>query len=465
MNSERPAAGRNDPCPCGSGRKYKRCCQQSLTITPQAYTRAERTDAFSKLLRFARRPEFADDRALAEQEFWSDCREQMAPQLANEIGADQQLLGAFLTWLGFDFALIEGPDLTLAHRFLRTRAADLSTGERLWIERMSDSTLRLFEIADVRLDQGLSLTDLASGERLDVTERSATHQLSRWDVLAVRVIEGPGGTLELEGYPYQFPRQAAASVRAEIVRNRKAASRRGGPWSDLAFAKSLGAELHHRWLDLVANPPIPRVVTSEGDEMVFTTVVFEVTDEARVDAALAHHPDLDSDGDGIAWVERTEGMPRILGSVTRKPGRLVLNTQSSERAVRGRALLEAELGTAVRYRLTTSQGLEQALAEAEDRGPTRRREAEIPAEVEQQIVGEFLERHYRGWVDEPIPALGGRTPRHAARLKTIRPRVIELLKDLENGMTRERAAGRPAIDLHWLWAELELSDDTGDSVQ
>jgi uncharacterized protein YecA (UPF0149 family) len=22
----RPAAGRNDPCPCGSGRKYKRCC-------------------------------------------------------------------------------------------------------------------------------------------------------------------------------------------------------------------------------------------------------------------------------------------------------------------------------------------------------------------------------------------------------------------------------------------------------
>jgi uncharacterized protein YecA (UPF0149 family) len=21
-----PQAGRNDPCPCGSGRKYKRCC-------------------------------------------------------------------------------------------------------------------------------------------------------------------------------------------------------------------------------------------------------------------------------------------------------------------------------------------------------------------------------------------------------------------------------------------------------
>jgi uncharacterized protein YecA (UPF0149 family) len=23
---EQPKAGRNDPCPCGSGKKYKKCC-------------------------------------------------------------------------------------------------------------------------------------------------------------------------------------------------------------------------------------------------------------------------------------------------------------------------------------------------------------------------------------------------------------------------------------------------------
>jgi hypothetical protein len=26
--SQQPIAGRNDPCPCGSGKKYKRCCLQ-----------------------------------------------------------------------------------------------------------------------------------------------------------------------------------------------------------------------------------------------------------------------------------------------------------------------------------------------------------------------------------------------------------------------------------------------------
>jgi uncharacterized protein YecA (UPF0149 family) len=25
-NSSRPRVGRNEPCPCGSGKKYKRCC-------------------------------------------------------------------------------------------------------------------------------------------------------------------------------------------------------------------------------------------------------------------------------------------------------------------------------------------------------------------------------------------------------------------------------------------------------
>ncbi|HAS11017.1 MAG TPA: hypothetical protein DCS55_10960 [Acidimicrobiaceae bacterium] len=30
----RPAAGRNDPCPCGSGKKFKRCCANPLRHRP-----------------------------------------------------------------------------------------------------------------------------------------------------------------------------------------------------------------------------------------------------------------------------------------------------------------------------------------------------------------------------------------------------------------------------------------------
>lgn len=48
--------GRNDPCPCGSGKKYKRCClikpcsQQTQVVPPFARARLEEQTAFALLL-------------------------------------------------------------------------------------------------------------------------------------------------------------------------------------------------------------------------------------------------------------------------------------------------------------------------------------------------------------------------------------------------------------------------------
>jgi hypothetical protein len=80
----------------------------------------------------------------------------------------------------------------------------------------------------------------------------------------------------------------------------------------------------------------------------------------------------------------------------------------------------------------------------------------VPPEVEAQVVGEFYEQHYRRWLDEPVPALGNRSPREAARLKTGRPKVVALLQEFENMAARQRLEGRPAYDFGWMWGELGL---------
>lgn len=46
----------------------------------------------------------------------------------------------------------------------------------------------------------------------------------------------------------------------------------------------------------------------------------------------------------------------------------------------------------------------------------------IPIETQHKILGEFYEEHYR----KRLPALGDRTPRHVASLKTMRPKLIAL---------------------------------------
>ena len=79
-----------------------------------------------------------------------------------------------------------------------------------------------------------------------------------------------------------------------------------------------------------------------------------------------------------------------------------------------------------------------------------------PTEVEARLAAENYERHYRNWLDTPVPVLGGRTPRHAARLKTMRPRIVALLKDFESRAERQRREGRPAYDFGWMWDALGL---------
>jgi hypothetical protein len=116
-------------------------------------------------------------------------------------------------------------------------------------------------------------------------------------------------------------------------------------------------------------------------------------------------------------------------------------------------MIEALAGAAVRYRATSYEDVGQAMK----RPPASAAEAsQVPPEIEAAVIAEFYEQHYRRWLDEPIPALGGRTPRQAASLESARPQLVALLKSMENRADRERRAGRPAYDFSRMWGELGL---------
>lgn len=68
-----------------------------------------------------------------------------------------------------------------------------------------------------------------------------------------------------------------------------------------------------------------------------------------------------------------------------------------------------------------------------------------------------LARRYRTWPDEPLPALGGRTPRQAVRDAAGRRAVVELLRTFE---ASERTQPEPMRnDFGWVWDELGLAGD------
>jgi hypothetical protein len=217
------------------------------------------------------------------------------------------------------------------------------------------------------------------------------------------------------------------------LRNLHRRVRRRLPMEDVEFFKRFGSTFFLWWLEHVALRARPEMRTAEGDELVLSRAVFDVRDRPRVERALAAHPDIDRQDDGSY---------------------AVLEAISKPRADRGRALLEQLVGDAVQHRGTSLEGVERAL----DRRPAAPacRVDEIPREVAAQVVGAYYDRHYRDWLDTPLPALDGDTPRSAAASKTGRPRLVTLLKDMESLSSRERLAGRPAYDFGWMSAELGL---------
>ena len=133
----------------------------------------------------------------------------------------------------------------------------------------------------------------------------------------------------------------------------------------------------------------------------------------------------------------------------------MFETISKKRAEKARDELPGVFGGAVKFRAISYEDVEQAIKRAPK--TAKNKEPEIPIEEQRRVLGEYYEQHYRKWLDEPVPALGNRTPRHAAKLKTVRPKLIALLKDFESHSERQRRSGEVAYDFTWIWAELGLT--------
>ena len=69
MSSTGGKIGRNEPCPCGSGKKYKRCCLAKGALNP-VYSQAERISVRAKLDRFSGADANIETKEAAAYTYW-----------------------------------------------------------------------------------------------------------------------------------------------------------------------------------------------------------------------------------------------------------------------------------------------------------------------------------------------------------------------------------------------------------
>jgi hypothetical protein len=150
-----------------------------------------------------------------------------------------------------------------------------------------------------------------------------------------------------------------------------------------------------------------------------------------VDLPDAHRDEGEDDGEVTVSFVR-EGNAKgvlpttLIGRAILEGGLLRLETNSMQRADRLRRLVAERLGVLVSFRIREHADPVAHLAEGAERGARRGSPEPMPPEV-LEVMKRMQAEHYRRWLDEEIPALGGLTPREAAKRKGAPRKSLELL--------------------------------------
>ncbi len=165
---DRSDLGRNDPCWCGSGRRYKACHRGRERLDLQARATWLYHKAWMHLVDGPGRTLLLD---VAQS--WTGDRDQR--RLVQAFGEDTVI----------DLTLFEGGVFA---DFLAARGVLLPDDERLLAEQWLLVARSVHEVESVRRDRGFTARDIRTGDRHEVSERLATRQLTVGDLLLVRLV-------------------------------------------------------------------------------------------------------------------------------------------------------------------------------------------------------------------------------------------------------------------------------------
>jgi len=451
--------GRNDPCPCGSGRKYKRCCIGSNGES-QLYTADERVSALQKMEDFVDQGGWKGYEIEAMDIFW-DNLEEKHPQLDEYVHLMSKSMFDF--WFCFD--LKTDDDQPLFQYFIDD-VPILTKGEQSFLKIAGRSCVRLYEAVKVIPGKSITLKDLINGQVTQVREISGSQSMQRHEILAARIMPvGASGRPEMDGGLFLFPRMQ----REQIVNKVKAmyAEFKQGPpgTADLDFYKQMPPVFHQMWLTPFINP-IPDMVTRGGQKMIITQVYFDVTDPDALKAVLDTKKDLERETEELKWTwlsKPKDGRKGIYGFFRMDGQRLILETSSKEWGEKGKAKIKRIAKDLALYKITKYSSMKGLLEEFNSgkSEPDHSFRDLSPADREKldQALKEEQKKYYKKWLDLDIPMLDGHTPRQAARSPALKPRIIEMLKDLEHQYEAELTRGKPGFDPSWMWEELALESE------
>ena len=465
--------GRNDRCPCGSGKKYKHCCLAASTVaSPQDLlwrrVRRELQGFPERMLNFvaAAYGHEAIDEAWHEFMCFDEAETGVDPHSPH--------MAVFMPWMFHQWT--PDPDETVVadaalhdvaptQLFLARKGRQLDPALHQYLQSCADGCFSFHEVVAVQPGRTMDVRDVFTGEIHTVHEQSATETLKPGQITYALLAQVEGLTM-LEA---SAPVAIAPALKIELIEMRERMAS-GGDALSQSRLKDWDIELREAYLNIVErvfNPEVPELRTTDGEVVALQKLIFDIDSAEDTLQALKSLDFESTEDEPLEEVERNAAgalkraritwkkpgnavhanwSNTVLGNIEITLGRMTAEVNSDERAEAFRAVVAERLGNQARYRLSERKSLGGAVAK--ERGPDADEsgnEALRNAPEVQALVQEQLARHYEAWVEEPVPALGGLTPIEAVKDPVGREKVEALVRDIEQSSERMQPGPGPEV--------------------
>jgi hypothetical protein len=448
--------GRNDPCPCGSGLKYKNCHLRSdagnVSTDPLWQRQHELNQRLpGELLRFVKSTYGWEIVREAWRDFMLDEHSEFDP--------DSRQLPIFMPWFYYEWrpdpkSEVSGQttQFPIAAGYLDRKGYFLERLAVSYVTAAMHAGLSFFEVLEVKPGKSIGLRDVLTGDAITVTEKTASKTAQRGDIFLARVVQLDRLAVLDACAPIAFPPLEKAPIidlRNQILEKHATITAQVAR----EYLKEI-LRIYHSTAERLLHPKMPKLANTDGEPLAFCRVTYEIPSPRAAFDALRHLslgqtesellegatfdsagglesvelPWLKAGNRQMPWQNTSLGLIRIDGR------RLLAEVNSEQRAKRFRRIADAKLPAGSRHLSTVIESAEAAI-EAHSRGnPDRANEQESdlnePPEI-QALLRDHLTKYYRQWVDIGVPALGGQTPRQAVKTKDGREMVETLLLDME----------------------------------
>jgi hypothetical protein len=471
--AEKTKPGRNDPCGCGSGKKYKHCCLANAVATDTFWSSVN--SAFQELTNLLMT--FAFERFAGDiEDAWEYFHFGVTD---SDYHPGNSIETIFMPYFLYRWRDLTEPDPgdrwqpgTIATQFLRERGRTLTQMQTQLLLFCMRQPITFYDVLQSRPGQGMLLREIFTGREYDVRERAASHSINAGDILYAQMSPLAGLTTMAFCAPLLIPPRMKSMIVGQRVLLQSIGRKRKKPrvfsTDDLLDFEEDFRELYLEIGDRMNAPPV--LQNTDGEPLEMHTMKFElrlppmdafdllapllggVREKEDVLAGNEYRASDEPRTITFDWYKKGNKKMKswdntVLGHLKLSPGLLVADVNSRKSAEKLRREIETLLGLGGAHKETLVQTPEDMLEQARRKPPEQRQQENaahdtlVKDPAAQEVLRDFLQKETDAWVRKKLPVLGGRTPLQAVKDPDLREIVESLLLDFERHAEKDYPPG------------------------